>query len=32
MLLEMEGHTVIQKSERYFVEEHDKKLFDLGKG
>lgn len=29
LLLEMEGHKVIQKGKRYFVENYDKKLFDL---
>lgn len=27
--LEMEGHTVIQKGKRYFVEDFEKKLFNL---
>jgi len=27
--LEMEGHTVVQKDKRYFVENFEEKLFDL---
>ncbi|NLI91003.1 MAG: MGMT family protein [Peptococcaceae bacterium] len=29
MLLEMEGHTVIKKGKRYFVEEYEKALYHL---
>jgi len=29
MLLEMEGHTIIQKGKRYFVEGFEDKLFDI---
>ncbi|MEI7616008.1 MAG: methylated DNA-protein cysteine methyltransferase [Actinomycetota bacterium] len=29
MLLEMEGHNVIQKGKRYFVKDYAKKLFDI---
>jgi hypothetical protein len=29
-LLEMEGHTVIQKGKRYFVKDYEQKLFVLG--
>ena len=29
LLLEMEGHTVIQKSKRWFVEDFEDKLYDL---
>jgi hypothetical protein len=29
LLLEMEGHTVIQKGKRYFVDGYEEKLFDL---
>ena len=27
--LEMEGHTIIQKGKRYFVESYEEKLFEL---
>ncbi|MFB0920304.1 MAG: MGMT family protein [Oscillospiraceae bacterium] len=30
LLLEAEGHTIIQKGKRYFVSNFEKKLFDLG--
>ena len=29
LLLEMEGHTVIQKGKRYFVEDYESRLVDL---
>ena len=29
LLLEMEGHTVVQKGKRYFVQDFETKLFDL---
>jgi len=29
LLLEMEGHTVIQKGKRYFVAEYDRKIYEL---
>ena len=29
LLLELEGHTVIQKGKRYFVQDFEEKLFDL---
>lgn len=29
LLLEMEGHKVIQKGKRYFVKNHQEKLFDI---
>ena len=31
MLLEMEGHRIIQKGKRYFVEEYQTKLFSINK-
>jgi alkylated DNA nucleotide flippase Atl1 len=30
MLLEMEGHIIIQKGKRYFVKDYKEKLFEIG--